>query len=341
MAGLLVGLAWRASVISPTRMVWLGDLFQPNATGTSGVPRPVPSSLASKPSARRVWATSVVVQSLSGPLCSRAVTQPASSGIRRPAVPWVTSLPPSVLRRVPTAAPGPASRPGAGCQRRLSTTGSSASAAAQSPAPPRASTKTRFRRWARPKNWASKHRHAAQRRGPETTPASVHPRPRGGSTAASRPTSPARKAPKALSPTLRTPGTFSQTTKAGGFPAARRRWSIASTILTKRRVRLPRSSSRDLRSPATEKAWQGRPATITSGRATAAARSTKSSAVISPRFAEPGKRCAWTALAKGSISACHAQSIQGAAHSGAPMPLHRVAPIIGHPPEPAAPPASR
>ena len=131
----------------------------------------------------------------------------------------------------PLAVPCPAPRLGAGCHSLPLMIGSSASAAAHLPAPPLASTKTRFRRWARPKCWASKIRHAAHRVGPSTTPAPVHP-PSGSGMGAVRPTKPPKKAPKALSLVLRTPGTFSQRIHAGSLPASDRRWSIASARST-------------------------------------------------------------------------------------------------------------
>lgn len=150
----------------------------------------------------------------------------------------------------PLAVPFPVPRLGAGCQPLPSMIGSSASATDHLPAPPRASTKTRFRRWAKPKCWASRVRQATHRLGPSTTPALGHfgtclffahlqkalllpDSGRGpGSIAWSFPAKPPKKAPKALSLVLKTPGTFSQRIQAGSLPAVDRRWSIASASST-------------------------------------------------------------------------------------------------------------
>mgnify|MGYP007031245108 CR=1 FL=1 len=177
----------------------------------------------------------------------------------------------------PLAVPFPAPRLGAGCQPLLWMIGSSASATAHLPAPPRASTKTRFRRWAKPKCWASRVRQATHLVGPSTTPALGHfgtclsfdhlqkalLLPVGGfgpgSIDPSFPANPAKNAPNALSCVLRTPGTFSQRIQAGSLPAVDRRWSIASARSMNCSVRLPLSSARDCRLPATLKAWHGVP----------------------------------------------------------------------------------
>ena len=73
------------------------ELSGGKATGTSGVPRPVPSSEASKPSARREWVTKVSLSKSIRPLADeqafRAVAmsmgpevllQPKAAGIRWP-----------------------------------------------------------------------------------------------------------------------------------------------------------------------------------------------------------------------------------------------------------------
>ena len=200
--------------------------------GINGTPRPVPSSLASWPSPRRVWVTKCPAVGSLPPLRRLggvALMVFASSGIKAPShSASVPSPPPPLVRAlIVGATPSPAPRLGAGCQRLLSMIGSSASAAAHLPAPPLASTKTRFRRWARPKCWASRTRHAATRVGPSTTPALGHPSS-GSSMGSSRPHRPPRKAPKALSLVLKTPGTFSQRIQAGSLPAVDRRSSIAS-----------------------------------------------------------------------------------------------------------------
>ena len=124
-----------------------------------------------------------------------------------------------------------------------------------------ATTNTRRRRWATPKYWASRTRHATALLGPSTKPAFAH-RPPGGTSASSSPASAPRKHPNALSLVERTPGTFSQ--KMMDFRCS----SIASAISQKVRDKLPRASSSDWRRPATEKAWQGVPPQRMSGTST-------------------------------------------------------------------------
>ena len=153
----------------------------PATTGTMGVPRPVPSSLASKPSARRACATKV---SLSKSMCARPCARSAvetSSGpawrlppkaTRSPASAscWVAlpaalpefvnvpaTRPPSQSKSVPSppppvgralivgAIPSPAFRPGAESPSRLARSNKTAAARRQSPRYP--TTKTRRRRW--------------------------------------------------------------------------------------------------------------------------------------------------------------------------------------------------
>ena len=79
-----------------------------------------------------------------------------------------------------------------------------------------ATTNTRRRRWARPKYWASRTRHAIVLLGPYTQPASCHFFP-GGCSSQSSPASAPRKHPKAFPLSLRTPGTFSRTMTLAGF----------------------------------------------------------------------------------------------------------------------------
>ncbi len=205
----------------------------------------------------------------------------------------------------------PASRLGGVSRRRLSNSNSISAGSALSPK--QKIRNKRARRWAKPKYWASRMRHAAVPRGPETTPALSHPV--GEWMASSAPTSPARKQPKALSSVERTPGTFSQTVNLG---------RSSCTTSMKRSVKLPRLSDSDLRSPATENAWQGVPAI---SKSTGAARFVKSAAVMSPRFRTPTWRSDIKEQGKDSISAHHFQSTQGIACSGARMPLHIVAPV--------------
>ena len=216
----------------------VGDPF---ISGPMGSPASTPLFSQSTPSTRRVWATEGMRLLSKSPLPFHlvpiaAVNGRVTSGIRFPslALPLLAPCagPPFAAPLVIVAAtPSPLPRPGAGCQRLLSMIGSSASATANLPAPPRASTKTRFRRWAKPKCWASKIRQAAHLVGPSTTPALVHP-PAGSGMGDVRPTKPPKKAPKALSLVLRTPGTFSQRIQAGSLPAVDRRWSIASARST-------------------------------------------------------------------------------------------------------------
>ena len=118
-------------------------------------------------------------------------------------------------------------------------------------------------------------------------------------------------------PLDRTPGTFSQTTHSG---------RSLSTSPRKTRARFPRGSARPFRNPSRLKDWQGVPAQIRSTRSSAS----PFSLVMSPRLGVPANRCARTALAKGSISphqaACQPSDCH--AHSGAPIPLQRVANFI-------------
>ena len=72
-----------------------------------------------------------------------------------------------------------ASLPLSGCPHMPLVIGTSAVAQAHRSIPPRASTKTRFRRWATPKYRESNMRQAAARAGPETIPAPLHLPPGG------------------------------------------------------------------------------------------------------------------------------------------------------------------
>lgn len=264
---------------------------------------------------------------------SGTIPPPRSKSVPRPPPPFVLALRVPVISAGPTSPPLVAvlfapllparpsivgailscvSRLGGESRRMLSNSNNISAGSALSPK--QKTRNRRARRWAKPKYWASRMRHAAVPRGPETTPALSHPA--GGVMASSAPTSPASKQPKALSSVERTPGTFSQRVILG---------RIACTTSIKRRVRLPRSSRSDFRKPATLNAWQGVPAI---SKSTGIARSVKSGAVISPRFSNPGLRSAIREHGNGSISAHHFQSTQGIACSGARIPLHIVAPVI-------------
>ena len=188
-----------------------------------------------------------------------------------------------------------------------------------------ATAKMRRRRWGTPKNWASRTRQAISRVGPSTAPAFVHFFPAGSSGRFS-PASPPKKQPKALSLVLSTPGTFSQTRMHGGCPFRARIKSIASNILIKTKVKLPRSSSKLPRNPATEKAWQGVPPTKTSGASTLPLSILPTSCVISPWLGTCGQWWARTADGNGSISANQAGCQPKGSHAtdAASMPLHRL-----------------
>ena len=144
-------------------------------------------------------------------------------------------------------------------------------------------TNTRFLRWASPKYWASRTRHATVLLCPNTTPAFVHRFPDGLSSL-SPPASLARKQPKALSFVLRTPGTFSQKIMAG----LSRLLSIASAISQKVNVKFPLASSRDCLLPATLNAWHGVPPQSISGASISPFKIFSGNNVISPRFGTSG-----------------------------------------------------
>lgn len=114
--------------------------------------------------------------------------------------------------------------------------------------------------------------------------------------------------------------------------------SIALRILTKTKVKLPRSSSRLPRRPATENAWQGVPPTNTSGASISPTRILAVSLVISPWFDTFGQRWASTALGKGSISANHAgcQPKGSHANDAASTPLQTLAYLMIYPSHSAA-----
>src|SRR5690606_31263670 len=205
--------------------------------GTNGVPRPAPSSLASKPSALRVCATKLHV-ARSCRLASPVVTHRASGlawcsacGLSPPppdarkqfcsSSPSSAVPPPSLprcatLRAARPADPSRASRLGAESLRTPSH--SKSTVAGSNPSRALATTNTRRRRCAKAKYWASRVRQAIARRGPYTAPAFAH-LPPGARSGSSSPARPARKHPKALSLVERTPGTFSQKTIAGGRPS--------------------------------------------------------------------------------------------------------------------------
>ena len=117
---------------------------------------------------------------------------------------------------------------------------------------------------------------------------------------------------------LRSPGTFSNSSQRG---------RIVLTSSTNRRERLPRAPSIPARWPATEKSWQGAPATRRSIGPYWPVRSAKSSAFTSPRFGSSGRWPLITEHGKGSISAHHFQSTHGIAVSGAKIPLNIVDPV--------------
>ncbi|KUR48091.1 hypothetical protein PST407_02350 [Pseudomonas syringae pv. tomato] len=150
-----------------------------------------------------------------------------------------------------------------------------------------ATRNTRRRRWARPKYWASRIRHAIVLLGPYTQPASFHRFP-GGCSSQSSPASAPRKHPKALPLSERTPGTFSQTMMLSGWLRLVRTWSTASASSTYLMVRAPRGSSMPWRIPATLNAWHGVPPTRTSGASILPASTRAPSLVMSPRFGVRG-----------------------------------------------------
>jgi hypothetical protein len=174
-----------------------------------------------------------------------------------------------------------------GAESRRTPSHSKRTAAGLNPARALATTNTRRRRWAKPKYWASRIRHATARVGPSTQPASAH-RPPAGRSGSSSPASPAKKQPKALSLALRTPGTFSQKMTAGCFPKIDRVASMAFAISQKVSDKLPRASAKDLRSPATLKAWHGVPPQNTSGASTCNARTRSAKRLMSPRLGTAG-----------------------------------------------------
>jgi len=183
-----------------------------------------------------------------------------------------------VLRAGMVGATFPASLLGAVSRRKPPN--SKRTAAGSNPSLALATTNTRRRRWAKPKYWASKMRHAAVLRGPETQPASGQPS--GAYRGSSPPHSCARKHPKALSLVERTPGTFSQKTMVAGNPRTDRDSSMASAISQKVKERFPRASASDWRLPATLNAWQGVPPQKRSGASTSPLLMRSGKVVISP-----------------------------------------------------------
>lgn len=174
-----------------------------------------------------------------------------------------------------------------GAVSRRTPSNSKRTAAGSNPSRALATTNTRRRRWATPKYWASKMRHATALWGPYTQPAFVHLLP-DGMIGSSSPASAPRKQPKALSLVLRTPGTFSQKTTEGAIPVVIRWMSIAFAISQKVKERFPLASSRELRRPATLNAWQGVPPQNTSGASTSPDRMRSGSVVMSPKLGTLG-----------------------------------------------------
>ena len=160
------------------------------------------------------------------------------------------------------------SRLDGGSHRRLSRSNRTSQARLAPPSPRLPTRNTRRRRWATPKNCASRTRHA-------------RPYPRSSISA--------RSCPKAAPPSLESaPGTFSQTNHRGRSSRTQRMYSNMS----------PDAPARPSRFPATEKDWQGLPPTT---------RSTdpillQSTFVMSPKLGTFGNRSASTALGNGSIS---------------------------------------
>lgn len=210
-----------------------------------------------------------------------------------------------------------------GAESRRTPSDSKRTAAGSNPARALATTNTRRRRWAKPKCWASRIRHATARAGPSTRPASDHLRP-GGWSSQPEPASFPRKQPKALSAVERTPGTFSQKTMAGCWPRADRTVSIASASSQKVRERLPRASSSDRRRPATLNAWHGVPPHSRSGASISPASTRSGSVTMLPRFCTSGWWCASTAEGNGSISLNQAACQPNGFHAtdAASIPLH-------------------
>lgn len=254
------------------------------------MPRPVPSSLASKPSPRRVWAVSAntisgvwlftVLPMLLQVRNGRPVLPSALPlAIRCAALAWSTSLPPSVLRRVPAANPFRASRLGAECPRKRSGSRRTGGRPAQFPKSARANT--RRRRCATPNHCASSTAHSTIASGPTAQP-SV-PQPFGGTGVSSTPDSASTTAAKSAPLLeLKAPGTFSQ--RANRHPHHRRAHSMICIAVKKSPERAPASP---LRLPATDRSWHGEPNTTRSicPRAAICASVTF---VTSPRFGTPG-----------------------------------------------------
>lgn len=232
-----------------------------NAPTVSGMPRPVPSSLASKPSALREWATSPPAQSLPSPPPPRARGAMLGEGL------------------------SPASRRGAGCPRKPSGSRSIGGRSRQSPVSRRANT--RRRRWGTARGCdstrtycASSTRHSTSPCEPIAAPHVPHP-PRG--TPSSHPAIDPTTIPKSRPPWLENaPGTFSQSRKR-----APQRALAAWKILTCSWKRLERSPASPARLPATLRSWHGDPPTTRSMGPRAAIRASVI-AVTSPRFGTPG-----------------------------------------------------
>lgn len=197
------------------------------------------------------------------------------------------------------------SRLDGGSHRRLSGSNRTSQARSAPPSPRLPTRNTRRRRWATPKNCASRTRHARQ-----------YPRS----------SISVRSCPKAAPPSLDSaPGTFSQTNQRGRSSRTHRMYSNMS----------PDAPASPSRFPATEKDWQGLPPTTRSTDPI----SLQSTFVISPRFGTSGNRSASTALGNGSISLNATGSHPSWCHArvAASTPLNTDTYLTPPPPRPRAP----
>ena len=185
--------------------------------------------------------------------------------------PWCQRKPAaSALPPAPAASSCLFSRLDGVSQDRLS--GSKSTSQGLSTSPRRPTTKTRSRRWAKPKNCASSTRHA-------------RPYPH-----ASRASSRHRKSSPCELESA--PGTFSQRSQSGLTSRTHRTYSHMS----------PLAPSSPVRFPAMLKDWQGLPPTTMSGRPKSRTASFQLILVMSPRFGTCGNRALSTALGNSSIS---------------------------------------
>ena len=199
-------------------------------------------------------------------------------------------------------------------QRRPSDSKSISAGPPRSPRTPTA--KRRRRRWATPKNCASRTRHPIPYRSP---PAPLMP-------AISR-----RKHSKSPPPELLSaPGTFSQTQYRGMISDTARTYSNMS----------PEAPSRPSLFPATEKLWQGEPPTTASTGPCSEITFFQSTLVMSPMFGTSGNLAARTADGNSSISQKQTGSHPSgpAATLAASMPLNRLT-YLNSSPRPSGPPA--